>query len=616
MQRVGAISLGLVIVFALLLAHAAWAQDETPVEEARTAAVRVIAYDAEGNVLRKGAGFFISVDGHVITNFHVVRNAARAEVVTWDGRSLAIKSVVAENAETGMVRVVVDAGQERFTALDLNRDGVLYREKVAVIRTDTRRVDRISIYWYLDWTVPFWHDGRVLSSYGGVPSYPIGSPIVNQRGKLVGMVGQQNERPGADSFFLPAIEAFSLKPGAATPFAEWSARYDKAWEETTDGLCSIGQAMMFKDIRKAIPYFEKAMKQDADSAKARMYYAYCLYKQRRSLPRAVEVAEQAVERDPKNPRAEYVLGIIYMPMGQFTKAIPHLEKAVKGEPRFPMGWYHLALANSVIGQREEAIGAFKQAVACQPTLGWAWYKMGWLLVNQGRDAEMAGVFEHCVRLKPEKPNSHLGLGHALYNLGSFRRAVTAYRNAEEAGGFGYSLYMFYGWSCMRSGRWEEMAHVWARGIPLKPKSAYPPNFTAWGCLGSGRLDKAQELFDLANERWDDFEQPWCGRGWVAYERGQYAEALRQFEQAVARKAEYVEALYGAGVACRRLGRLQQAREYLERTLHREPNHAGARYAMGRICLDEGDTARALAHCEVLTDLDTGLAADLLHRCTP
>lgn len=405
-----------------------------------------------------------------------------------------------------------------------------------------------------------------------------------------------------------------MKLHASTPFAEWSARYDKTWEETADGLCSIGLAVMLTNVPASLGYFEKAMEQDVDSAKARMYYAFGLYKQKRSLPKAIEVAREAVQRDPENPRAQYVLGIIYMQTGELPKSIPHLEKAVTGDPNFAMGWYHLGLANSTAGRREASIVAFRRAVACQPDLGWAWLKLGWLLLNQDTDVEATIVFENAVRLKPEKLNSHAGLGHALYRIGSFRRAIASYRKAWQlGGGDGYSVVMYYGWSCMHAGRWEETARIWARGVSMKPESSYPLTFTAWGCLGSGRLSKAQELFDLATELWNRFEQPWCGRGWIAYERGKFAQALTEFEEANQRKSGYVDALYGAGLASRRLNHARKAREYFEQTLHWAPNHAGTRYEMGRLCLDGGDSVGALAHCDVLRDLDTGLAADLLRR---
>ena len=76
--------LALILLFAL----PALAQQETLPElirRVKPAVVAVITYDAKGNTLLSGSGFFVR-PGQVVTNLHVIEGARRAEVKTLDGK--------------------------------------------------------------------------------------------------------------------------------------------------------------------------------------------------------------------------------------------------------------------------------------------------------------------------------------------------------------------------------------------------------------------------------------------------------------------------------------------------------------------------------------------------
>jgi serine protease Do len=67
--------------------------------------------------LSQGSGFFISADGYVVTNHHVVDNAAEVQLVTDDGRTLAA-SVVGTDPRTDLALLkVTDGGSFPFVRL-------------------------------------------------------------------------------------------------------------------------------------------------------------------------------------------------------------------------------------------------------------------------------------------------------------------------------------------------------------------------------------------------------------------------------------------------------------------------------------------------------------------
>jgi serine protease Do len=74
-------------------------------------------YYAQG----QGSGFFISGDGYVVTNNHVVAKAVKLEVVTDDGRILQAKTV-GTDPKTDLALVKVEGGQGKFPFVSFAED--------------------------------------------------------------------------------------------------------------------------------------------------------------------------------------------------------------------------------------------------------------------------------------------------------------------------------------------------------------------------------------------------------------------------------------------------------------------------------------------------------------
>src|SRR5438067_11117201 len=76
------------------------AQDELPdlVRRIKPSAVAVETFDARGEKLARGSGFFIDKD-RIVTNRHVIDGAYRAEVHLTSGSNFPVKNVLAIAAE-------------------------------------------------------------------------------------------------------------------------------------------------------------------------------------------------------------------------------------------------------------------------------------------------------------------------------------------------------------------------------------------------------------------------------------------------------------------------------------------------------------------------------------
>src|SRR4030067_601831 len=55
------------------------------VKRVESSIVAILTYNQEGKILGQGSGFFVNAGGDVVTNYHVLHGAVRAEIRTTEG---------------------------------------------------------------------------------------------------------------------------------------------------------------------------------------------------------------------------------------------------------------------------------------------------------------------------------------------------------------------------------------------------------------------------------------------------------------------------------------------------------------------------------------------------
>src|SRR5678815_3579139 len=114
--------------FALILLVASFGRasvhaDETLpnlVKRVKPAVVAIATYDASGEALMTGSGFFLR-PGQVVTNLHVIRGAVRAEIKTLDGKGKVypVNGAVAVDEEGDLALMSVDIPADRPRSTEL-----------------------------------------------------------------------------------------------------------------------------------------------------------------------------------------------------------------------------------------------------------------------------------------------------------------------------------------------------------------------------------------------------------------------------------------------------------------------------------------------------------------
>ena len=90
------------------------------VRRVKPSVVAIATYDAQGEALMTGSGFFLR-PGQVVTNLHVMRGASRAEIKTLDGKGkvFPVAGLIATDEEGDLALLSVDLRADRPRASEL-----------------------------------------------------------------------------------------------------------------------------------------------------------------------------------------------------------------------------------------------------------------------------------------------------------------------------------------------------------------------------------------------------------------------------------------------------------------------------------------------------------------
>ncbi len=104
----------------------------TLAKHARSAVVSIEVFDNDGNSIGRGSGFFVSNDGLLVTNYHVIKNASNAIAKTASGDQLSLKGAVYFDRDNDLAVLLPEGKKFPFLPLG-NSSKIEVGDHVAVI---------------------------------------------------------------------------------------------------------------------------------------------------------------------------------------------------------------------------------------------------------------------------------------------------------------------------------------------------------------------------------------------------------------------------------------------------------------------------------------------------
>ena len=341
--------------FALILLVASFGRasvhaDETLpnlVKRVKPAVVAIATYDASGEALMTGSGFFLR-PGQVVTNLHVIRGAVRAEIKTLDGKGkvFPVNGTLAVDEEGDLALLSVDmplASATRSTELakDLPDEG----ETIFVIGNPLKLEGSVS-------------DG-IVSAVREVPnSYRIiqitapishgnsGSPVFNLKGQVLGVVTVKVTNGQNINLAIAAARVAELTAGKLQPLSELAL---KGKGDVAESLYRSGlDSLWLGNYDNAVGYFENAANKNPRRAETWVQVGYCKVKQGKNIE-AIRAYQQALQLKPSDPEIHNKLGDAYYYSGRLREAIESYTEAARLRPDWAETFYNLAIAYSESG---------------------------------------------------------------------------------------------------------------------------------------------------------------------------------------------------------------------------------------------------------------------------
>jgi len=345
----------LLIALASFSISEAFSQETLPelVRRVKPSIVAIATYDAKGDSLATGSGFFIR-PGHVVTSLHVIRGARRTDVKTLDGkgRVYQVAGLLAVDEEGDLVLLSVNMATDRPRSSELATSLPEEGETVFLIGNPLKLEGSVT-----DGIVSAVREvpgvGKIIQTTAPISQGSSGSPVFNLRGQVVGVITVKVTNGQNISLAIGSDRLRGLKAGTLRSLTEIPPK-DKILDGG-EALYRTGlDSLWLGNYDHAVSYFENAVNRNPKRADAWIQVGYCKVKQGKNAE-AIQAYQQALQLKPSSDEVLNKLGDAYYYAGRLSEAIQAYKEAARAHPEGAEAFYNLALVYFESGNRQLAL---------------------------------------------------------------------------------------------------------------------------------------------------------------------------------------------------------------------------------------------------------------------
>ena len=226
------------------------------------------------------------------------------------------------------------------------------------------------------------------------------------------------------------------------------------------------------------------------------------------LAEAQRLAEQALESEPENWEALFLLGRVERVAGRYEAAAERLERLVERAPAHVGARLELAVARRRLRDFEGAGDELAIVLHYEPDNAQALFELATMQRERGELDAAIDTFARAVALDPQHAEAQIGLAFVL-------QAKERYREALEPA---------------------------ERAVELSPRSVFAQNILGFLCVKLEEYDRALEIFSRVCEHAPpSLLFPRLNLATALYHNGQFAEAERVYERILQHEPNNVSA---------------------------------------------------------------------------
>jgi S1-C subfamily serine protease len=349
----------LLIVVSLLSTQPAFSQESLPelVRRVKPVVVAIATYDADGEALMTGSGFFLR-PGQVVTNLHVIRGARRCEIKTLDGKGkiFPVAGILALDEEGDLALLSVETPPERPRASELASVLPDEGETIFVIGNPLKLEGSVS-----DGIVSAVREvpnlGKIIQITAPISHGNSGSPVFNLKGQVVGVVTVKVTNGQNINLAIAAARLEKLRPGLLRPMATLTTK-DKSGDVADSSYRSGLESLWLGNYENALGYFETAANRNPKRADAWVQVGYCKVKQGKA-EEGIRAYQHALQLKPDSDEIHNKLGDAFYYAGRMREAIDSYSRAASLSPGNADAHYNLAVAHFETGNERLALAEAK-----------------------------------------------------------------------------------------------------------------------------------------------------------------------------------------------------------------------------------------------------------------
>jgi tetratricopeptide (TPR) repeat protein len=323
------------------------------------------------------------------------------------------------------------------------------------------------------------------------------------------------------------------------------------------------------------------------------------------LALAEELYGQVLARDPDDPDASHLLGVIRYQRGEYPAALELIGKADRLRPAHPATLNNLGSVLRDLGRYEEALSALTRALALRPDFAEALTNLGMVYRKLGRRDEAEFAYRQALALNPRDSKALNNLGNLCQDQGEFGAALDWYGKAlalePNSSLSQYNL----GCVLLKMGRLDEAEAALAQAVKVDPvmldaqyalSSLYQLRF---------EFPRAIEILQRAISLQPERAEGHIKLAETYFAMNQFRESLRSLRQAEALVPASSKVLLLYSRVLQSQGKSVEAQQSLDRVLAQEPENREALRIQANLFMDQGLFAKSAAVVRGMLRRDNG-----------
>jgi len=191
--------------------------------------------------------------------------------------------------------------------------------------------------------------------------------------------------------------------------------------------------------------------------------------QQHKTDQAIAELQTTVRLRPEYIPARVELGRAFAIRGDFAKAESELKRAIELDPRDESAPYLLGLMYLDEKRPQEARDVFTRMLAQNPKSAEAHFGLGMILADQGACPDAVKEYETAAKMDPDLNGIRMRIGLCQADLKNYDAAIAAYQQEQKATGDSYDLEIALADAYRAKGMQTEAADAITKANQLKPQ---------------------------------------------------------------------------------------------------------------------------------------------------